>query len=252
MFVPIIKLRRALACGFIAAVLGFPALSAQQAPAVPLRFDVRPWPELVLLGATTAAGLVPEFSKGRFPHATCAPCDPSGLPGIDRGSIGTLRATPAGVSNLTLVAAIAGGGLLTLRRRAGEGAAAQQEDLAVYAQALSATFASTNWLKVITHRPRPVLYTADSTQYGIPSNGISFPSGHTSLAFASAAAYASMLHRRGLAGRHKTEIAALFGLATATGVLRVSAHKHFPTDVAAGAVLGTLAGWLVPSLHATR
>ena len=74
-------------------------------------------------------------------------------------------------------------------------------------------------------------------------------SGHTSTTFAAAAAYASILQRRGEAGKHTAEIVALFGAAALTGVLRVSAHKHFPTDVIAGAALGTAIGWAVPRLH---
>jgi membrane-associated phospholipid phosphatase len=66
-----------------------------------------------------------------------------------------------------------------------------------------------------------------------------------------ASAYASILSRRGIAGKHKTEIATLFGVAAATGVLRVVSREHFPTDVVAGAVLGLGLGWIVPKLHAT-
>ena len=70
------------------------------------------------------------------------------------------------------------------------------------------------------------------------------------MAFAAAAAYASVLHRRGLAGRDKLQIGAMFAAATATGILRVVAHRHFPTDVVAGAALGFAIGWTVPALHA--
>ncbi len=40
------------------------------------------------------------------------------------------------------------------------------------------------------------------------------------------------------------------GLATATSLLRVDAQAHFPTDVAAGAAIGTGAGLAVTLLHA--
>ena len=35
----------------------------------------------------------------------------------------------------------------------------------------------------------------------------------------------------------------------ATGYLRVSAGKHFPTDVIAGYAVGAFVGWLIPELH---
>jgi len=82
--------------------------------------------------------------------------------------------------------------------------------------------------------------------------GLSFPSGHSSTAFAAAAAYLSVMQRRGIAGRQAQETALLFATATTTAVLRVVAKKHFPTDVVAGAVLGTAIGWMVPQMHRIR
>ncbi|MBI4542902.1 MAG: phosphatase PAP2 family protein, partial [Gemmatimonadetes bacterium] len=38
----------------------------------------------------------------------------------------------------------------------------------------------------------------------------------------------------------------------ATSALRVVAGRHFPTDVVAGAVLGTLVGWTLPQVHRTQ
>jgi hypothetical protein len=38
-------------------------------------------------------------------------------------------------------------------------------------------------------------------------------------------------------------------LATATGVLRVTADQHYATDVLTGVAAGSLAGWLIPKLH---
>jgi len=75
------------------------------------------------------------------------------------------------------------------------------------------------------------------------------PSEHSSIAFAAAAAYASVLHRRGIAGNHKLQIGALFTAAAATATLRVVARRHFPTDVVAGAALGFVIGWTVPAIH---
>ena len=69
------------------------------------------------------------------------------------------------------------------------------------------------------------------------------------MAFAAAAAAASILHRRGELHRHKVETVLLFAAAATTAALRVAAHRHFPTDVVAGAALGTAVGWVVPLLH---
>lgn len=59
--------------------------------------------------------------------------------------------------------------------------------------------------------------------------GLSFPSGHTTLAFALAAAV-------GL--RWPRWRAVSLGLAAAVGLSRVALGLHWPTDVLAGAVLG--------------
>jgi hypothetical protein len=233
-----------------AAALAFaaPALAQQQ----PLRFDVRPWPDAAVLGTAVVGGLLPELFKSRLPHARCGPCDPSGLWVIDRGSVGVLRPLPAQLSDATLFGGLLAGAALTWRSRPGEARETRQSDLVVLAEALAVTGAATGWVKVLVRRPRPFLFTDSAAHYWEPDAGLSFPSGHASVAFAGAAAYASMLHRRGLSEGRGTEIGLLFGAAAVTSGLRVIAHKHFPTDVLAGAGLGVAVGWVVPRVHATR
>ncbi|MEP5839654.1 MAG: phosphatase PAP2 family protein [Marinobacter sp.] len=67
------------------------------------------------------------------------------------------------------------------------------------------------------------------------SDNDSFPSGHTTNAFASA----TTLHRR---YGWKTGLPA-YAVATITGVARERARKHYWYDVVAGAAIGTLTGW---------
>ncbi len=69
------------------------------------------------------------------------------------------------------------------------------------------------------------------------SNRKSFPSGHSSMAFAAAS---SILERRG-----PEEGVPALALAGFVGLARVEAHKHYWHDVAAGAAIGTAAGLLV-------
>jgi membrane-associated phospholipid phosphatase len=219
-----------------------------QAQQATLRFPIHPWPDgaVVVTGATVA--LLPVLWPNSFAHATCSPCNPSNLWGIDRGSVGPVRAAANVFSYGTSAAEIGMGLLFIGGSRRGQGPGPFWEDAAVVTQAVSVTAAATMALKVLFHRPRPLMfepgpYTQD--------DGRGFPSSHTSLSFAVAAAYASILHRRGIAGSHKLEIGALMATALATGALRVVSREHFPTDVAAGAVLGLAVGWFVPQLHAT-
>lgn len=69
----------------------------------------------------------------------------------------------------------------------------------------------------------------------------SFPSGHTTAAFAAAAAVTSEVHR---VYPHVTWIAGplLYGGATTVGLARMYHNKHWASDVALGAAIGTFSG----------
>ena len=79
-------------------------------------------------------------------------------------------------------------------------------------------------VKLIVRRPRPVL------------EGLSFPSAHATSSFACATAMT----------RIAPEAAVLFVLATAIAVCRPYLGMHYPSDVLAGALLGTALGLVVP------
>ncbi len=102
-------------------------------------------------------------------------------------------------------------------------------------------------IKPLVARPRPYdLYTF------IPKaprpDDFSFPSGHTSVAFAGAVAFA--LCRR-FCGEPRGVGRALVIFAAAIGISRVVVLVHYPSDVAAGAVIGTFCG-LAAALIVTR
>lgn len=89
-------------------------------------------------------------------------------------------------------------------------------------------------LKPLFMRPRP--YTLDSALRLISRlpGDASFPSGHTAVAFASAMALRA-------AGR-RAHVAALI-FAVLMGLSRVYLMVHFPTDVLAGAAIGSICGY---------
>lgn len=77
----------------------------------------------------------------------------------------------------------------------------------------------------------------------------SFYSLHTGMAFASAGFSCSMHLSRNLYDDPLADIAscgASVAMATATGMLRISADRHYLSDVLVGAVLGFLVGYLIP------
>jgi membrane-associated phospholipid phosphatase len=86
-------------------------------------------------------------------------------------------------------------------------------------------------VKLVVRRPRPVF--DDLPQLiGTPTQ-LSFPSSHATSSFAAARAYAPLLGASG---------AALYPRGAALAAPRVYLGVHYPSDILAGAVLGTLVG----------
>src|SRR5437588_741600 len=178
------------------------------------------------------------------PHGPppCAlPCDPASLPGIDHLALHTFSGSAATASSVLLASVVVSSGLASL---AGATPAQVRGHAAVYANALTWTLAASQWLKVLAHRSRPVLYTAEAAAAASDrENRRSFPSSHAALAFSAAAAYVAMAGRERLPHRTRNAVL-LYAASLGVAMLRVSAGQHFPTDVAGGAALGTGIGWL--------
>jgi len=88
-------------------------------------------------------------------------------------------------------------------------------------------------------RNRPQDYLADFQARIKPSDQFSFPSGHTAAAFVMAIQLMLFFPAFALAG---------FIWAIAIGVSRVALGVHFPGDILAGALLGTLCGLLAGAI----
>ncbi|MDQ6835809.1 MAG: phosphatase PAP2 family protein [Actinomycetota bacterium] len=87
-------------------------------------------------------------------------------------------------------------------------------------------------VKLTVRRPRPKL--ADLPPLTSTVSSLSFPSAHATTSFAAALAYAGL-----------APVPALYLAAGALALSRPYLGVHYPSDVAAGAILGTLiaAGW---------
>ena len=95
--------------------------------------------------------------------------------------------------------------------------------------AVAGTYALNTAVKIVIGRARPAL--EDLPALVATPTALSFPSAHASSSFAAARAYSALLPD-----------APLYGVAAAMALSRVYLGAHYPSDVAAGALLGTLTG----------
>jgi undecaprenyl-diphosphatase len=122
----------------------------------------------------------------------------------------------------------------------------------ITAESLLWASAAKDLLKYAFPRLRPWTYYGYSA---VPADSlgeawISFPSGHTTVAFAGAAALATIALSTDKLGPAGPWLAAGgLGLAATTGILRMAAGAHFLSDVLAGAALGAGIGWLTAFFH---
>ena len=120
------------------------------------------------------------------------------------------------------------------------------------------TMGATYMTKGLVGRKRPYMYNTDLSMQdriglGDDADGNashSFFSGHTSAAFA-LATFTSMIFTdiHGESNWSHLMWGSSLTLATLTGIARVKAGVHYPTDVIAGAIAGSTIGYLVPRLH---
>lgn len=108
------------------------------------------------------------------------------------------------------------------------------------AEALVNSMIAEEALKQITQRARPLAGRERSEFF---EGGTSFPSGHSTQAWAVAAVIASEYKHR-----PAVQIAA-YGVATAVSVARFTVHKHYLSDVVAGSALGYGIGKFVFKAH---
>ena len=119
---------------------------------------------------------------------------------------------------------------------------------------LTVTFVTLS-LQKLTARERPFVKECQTdpslSECSIGGKYASFPSAHTSVAFAAVAL--ECFHHGFLDTTHTGWSGAVcpvtIVVATGTAVLRVAADRHWATDVITGALLGGGLGYAIPALH---
>ena len=171
------------------------------------------------------------------------------LPSIDRALVFPDHPLIGGISDLVAYGQVLvpiGAAAFGLQRRDA------QDLLARHYQVLTITYGSAYLLKAAVRRARPYLYDPAVSPHRAtdPAGANSFPSSHVAIAFASAA-FISTVADQYWEERYTTLlIVGSYATATMAAILRIAAGRHFVSDVLAGALLGIVVGWGVPTAHA--
>ena len=122
----------------------------------------------------------------------------------------------------------------------------------MYAETMLFAYGFKEFAKTIFDRPRPYMYfdSFPSSKVAKGDWNSSFFSGHTTLSFAAATFTTYVFCKYKPESKWKIPvIASSYLFATATAGLRLLSGNHFATDVAVGAVVGSLTGLLIPFWH---
>lgn len=168
---------------------------------------------------------------------------------IDRGATNNWSPSTAELSNILLITAIASPLLLFT-------SSAVRNDVGTYSilflQNILTTYSVSHFPKGIVTRYRPYAYNEDvpdEIKQNVDATH-SFLSAHTSVAFASAIFLSTTFGKYNPDSKLKPYIwSSSLLLATIVGYLRYVAGQHFPTDIIAGAVLGSVVGFIIPLIH---
>ena len=163
-------------------------------------------------------------------------------------SSSALRGTADGVEMIASPGAIVFGGSLYA-----VGLIARKRTVADFGwhtlEALAVSGQVTGLLKGAFGRSRPYVSGGNARDFDFgggfgSSTRRSFPSGHTSMAFTFASVVAEEASQR-WPRTHRFVAPLAYGLATGVGLARMYNDKHWASDVALGAAIGTLSGKLV-------
>jgi membrane-associated phospholipid phosphatase len=196
-----------------------------------------------------AAGALTAFLGHPKPacHPGCAP--PADLLGIDRGSVGNYSPSAHSLASVVVAGLVLAPLVIDAADTRFHGWA---EDTFVLLETILLTQAPTQITKSAVGRTAPFVYNPHAAEEDLDSADAfrSYFSGHTSTAFASATAYAVTFWKRHPDSAWRFVVVGVGeALALGVGLLKIKAGYHYPTDVAAGALVGGAMGLLLPVLH---
>ena len=227
-----------------------PVLEAQQ----PFPYRLQAGREIGLAGAgVVLLGAGALVGKGQDPlsAAEVAALDRQEINGFDRGAT-SQWSTGAGTASDVMVWSLRASPVALMVTRPGSSAPITLG--VMYAESILLGDGLVNLLKTVTDRTRPYAYNENPAIPQEDKESLhavrSFPSGHTAHAFV------SVVFLNTVFGRLKPDSplrpwlwAGGLTAAGTVGYLRYASGNHFPTDILAGAAIGSLAGWAIPKIH---
>jgi len=229
-----------------------PPVHAQQ----PFPYKLRSSRESMLLAvgaATLAGGVVVNAELDLLTAQDIAALDATDINGFDRSATTHWSPPASSASDVILVSLLAA----PLSMIAVAPAAPAPVTVGVmFGEVVLLTNGIGQLTKTIFRRVRPFAYNDDpDITLDLKTSKTarqSFPSGHAANAFASAVFASTVFsHLRPTSPLRYAIWGGSLAAAGAVGYLRYNAGKHYPTDIVAGAVLGSALGWLVPQMHET-
>lgn len=219
-------------------------------------YQLRPGRELALFGVGAATGVTAVVLEQKLIPLTevqIVDLDRLGVSRFDRGATNQFSPTADRLSDGTLAGNAALLGLLTVGTKP-----MRQHAVTIgvmYMETILLANGIQRTVKNVVRRTRPFVYNpaaplADKLDRNARQ---SFFSGHATNAFSTAVFTGEVFQHYFPDSKLKPVIwVGSLGLATATAVLRYEAGKHYPTDLLAGAVFGSLVGWGIPKLHEVK
>lgn len=237
----------------LAITLLLAASSARAQNLEPLRHD---WAvDGTVTGVGAAAWISSELLKSHLAPSTCRWCATDGFDSSVRDALvwsnPKTADTLSNIGGFGLMPVVALGGVALAGHHDGARGATIASDMLVVSEAVVIAQDLNQLVKFSAGRERPFVHQLPDAQKPLTDkpadNNLSFFSGHTTWAFslATAAGTVSSMH-----GYKLSPVVWTVGLtlATATGLLRIGADKHYATDVLVGAAVGSALGIGVPRL----
>jgi len=225
---------------------------ADSHPRLQVNFPV----DLTISGAGAAIWLTTEFLKGKIAPSSCRWCEPPAGDLAIKNALRWQNTQPADAGSYVTgfaLAPLAALGLDAASVYARGGSFREWgEDATVIVESIVIAANLNQLVKFAVGRERPFVHDlapGEKPRTKSPGdNNLSFYSGHTMLGFVSAVSAGTIASMKGYKAAPWIWGTGLT-LAAATGYLRIAADKHYFSDVITGAIMGSVAGFVVPWLH---